>query len=145
MDLEVFGRCELFAEDDNFAVYQYGGENPNFIGPTRGNLYDLDGIFCINKRCLPLPLNKPTTFEQTCFQPQIQYKRRFDFNSMVTRGDILITKPCISESALWNTPDTPTMFFAKNLISKIFDDYLSSGKLPDSCSFYMDIPDTTLD
>ena len=112
MSIGYCGKIELFCEDKFSAIYRYCGENWNDEGETRGDFHDLDGEIFINKRCL-----------------------EFDLYDAMKSGDIEISKPCTGEysSGLRLTPGS--MYFARNLLRKVFEQYKEDGHLPEKCVF----------
>ena len=138
MSIGYCGRIELFAEDDNTALYRYCGENWNDDSNTRGSWEDMDGEILIQKKCLVEPEIHTKLKKMPSGRKKLVSKRivqPFDISAAIRSGDIQILKPCTSEYSQGLHIGIDRMYFAYTLLRKLFTEYQEQGKLPEKCSF----------
>lgn len=138
MSIGYHGRMELFSEDKDSAIYRYGGENWNDESETRGSIDELDGEIIIYKKCLVEP-KIHTRIKKTASHKKILVTKRviqpFDLGESLNNGGIQIRKPCRSEYSHGLHLGIDQMYFAMQLLRKLFTEYQEQGKLPEKCSF----------
>ena len=137
MSLGFCGKAVLAAEDDRMAIYRYSGENWNALDESRGNIQMLDGELFIQKSSLVEPeihirIRKTLSHRRILTEKRIH--QAVNVSGLIKSGYIEI-KPSAVEQSMQSADGEARMYFAIQLLRKIFASYQEKGKLPDSCVF----------
>lgn len=134
------GKMVLFEEDEEIAIYRYGGENLNDETDTRGSIKELDGEILIYKRCL-VEAEIRTKIKKTANHKKILVTKRipqpFDYGEAMRNGEIEILKPCKSEDSPVVGLGGKDYPFATKLLFRLFTVYQEEGKLPKEIYFFV--------
>lgn len=134
MSLGYLGRARLLEEDEEFAIYEYSGENWNDENSISGDSLLYDGLILIKKSSL----EKPEIHERIKKMPNHRKKRVIkrithfvDVEQKIKNGDIEIIKDCKNEFSRFSLD----RYIAIYLLHVIYKEYQELGSLPKSTTF----------
>ena len=134
MSLGYVGYARLVVEDEEFAIYEYSGENWNDEKSISGDAMLLDGEIQIKKSSLEEPeihekIRKLPNHRKKLVTKRITHV--VNIQQKIADGDIVI-KDCKNEFSRYGLE---TKYLATRLLHRIFDEYQKNGRLPEKAGF----------
>jgi hypothetical protein len=135
MSLGYVGYARLVVEDDEYAIYEYSGENWNDGKSVSGDAMLFDGEIQIKKSSLEEPEIHEKIRKMPNHRKKLVTKRIthfVDIQQKIDNGDIVIIRECKNEFSRYSTG---VRYLATQLLHHIFDEYQENGKLPQKTGF----------
>jgi ribosomal protein S17 len=135
MSLGYVGCARLAVEDDEYAIYEYSGENWNDGKSVNGDAMLFDGEIQIKKSSLEEPdihekIHKMPNHKKNLVRKRITHV--VDIQQKIDQGEIVIIRECKNEFRHYSTGKR---YLATRLLHQIFDEYQETGKLPQKTEF----------
>jgi hypothetical protein len=135
MSLGYVGYARLVAEDDEYAIYEYSGENWNDKKSVNGDDMLFDGEIQIKKSSLEEPEIHEKIRKMPNHRKKLVTKRiihTVDIQQKIDNRDVIIIKECKNEFSRFSAG---RRYLATQLLCHIFAEYQETGRLPQKVGF----------